>query len=77
MVAEADADASLRAALAAALEANELLREELARRDAEIERLSAELAVLQRMVFGRSSERAGPGDPAPDGGRRPGRGPGP
>ena len=57
--------ASLRAALAAALEANECwertaaeLREALAGRDAEIarqsaelERVSAALAVLQRMVF--------------------------
>jgi len=51
VVAVADADAPLRAALSAALEANERLREELARRDAEIERLSAELAVLQRMVI--------------------------
>ena len=75
VVAEADADAPLRAALSAALEANERLREELARRDAEIERLSAELAVLRRMVFGRSSERARPQDPAPDGdgGSDPGR----
>jgi transposase len=75
VVAVADADAPLRAALSAALEANERLREELARRDAEIERLSAELAVLQRMVFGRSSERARPQDLAPDGdgGGDPGR----
>jgi hypothetical protein len=35
VVAVADADAPLGAALAAALEANERLREELARRDAE------------------------------------------
>jgi transposase len=40
---------------------NERLREELARRDAELERVNAELAVLQRLVFGRSSERARPG----------------
>src|SRR5579859_2030682 len=75
VVAVADADAPVRAALAAALEANERLREELARRDAEIERLSAELAVLQRMVSGRSSERARPQDRAPDGdgGGDPGR----
>src|SRR5579859_6547771 len=75
VVAVADADAPLRAALAAALEANERLREELARRDAEIEWLSAELAVLQRMVSGWSSERARPQDPAPDGdgGGDPGR----
>jgi transposase len=71
--------ASLRAALAAALEANECwertaaeLREALAGRDAEIarqsaelERVSAALAVLQRMVFGDSSERSRPGPPAP------------
>jgi transposase len=75
--------ASLRAALAAALEANECwertaagLREALAGRDAEIarqsaelERVSAALAVLQRMVFGDSSERSRPEPPAPqDGG---------
>jgi transposase len=75
-----DADvASLRAALAAALEANERweqtaaeLREALAGRDAEIarqsaelERVSAALAVLQRMVFGDSSERLRPEPPAP------------
>ena len=75
-----DADvASLRTALAAALEANECwertaaeLREALAGRDAEIARQSAELervgaalAVLQRMVFGDSSERSRPEPPAP------------
>jgi transposase len=73
-VAEADAEAPLRDVLAAAVEANERLarlgdelraenarlREELARRDAELERVNAELAVLQRLVFGRSSERARP-----------------
>ena len=67
----------LRDVLAAALEANERLarlaeklraenarlREDLARRDAELERVSAELAVLQRLVFGRSSERARPDAP--------------
>ena len=61
--------------LARALEANERwertaaelraentrLRMELACRDAELERVNAELAVLQRLVFGRSSERARPG----------------
>jgi transposase len=66
---EADADASLRDALEAnqrweqcAVELwaeNERLREELARRDAELEQVKAALAVLQRMVFGRSSERTG------------------
>jgi transposase len=81
------AGASLRDVLAAALEANrELarlvgeLREENARlraenagQAAELEKLGADLAVLQRMVFGRSSEKARPdspagGGPAGDGG---------
>jgi transposase len=74
VLAEAEADAPLRDVLAAALGANERLArlaeelraenarlaEELARRDARIEELSAELVVLQRLVFGRSSERARP-----------------
>jgi transposase len=86
VVGVAVADAPLRDVLAAALEANERLarvaeelraenaqlRGELARRDAELERMAAELAVLQRMVFGRSSERSRPepqgGDTAPGGG---------
>jgi prefoldin subunit 5 len=57
VVAEVDADASL----TEALEANERLarladelREQLVSRDAELERVKAELAVLQRLVFGRS-----------------------
>ena len=80
VAAGSDADvASLRAALAAALEANECwertaaeLREALAGRDAqiarqsaELERVSAALAVLRRMVFGDSSERSRPEPPAP------------
>jgi len=88
------AEASLRDVLAAALEANrELtrlageLREENARlraenagQAAELEKLRADLAVLQRMVFGRSSEKARPdspagGGPAGDGGLA-GNGPG-
>jgi hypothetical protein len=77
---EAGADASLRDVLAAALAANEQLarladelraenarlREDLACRDAELERVNAELAVLQRLVFGRSSERARPDAPGRD-----------
>ena len=74
--------------LAAALEENARLRvenaglrEALARvlardaeRDAELEKLRADLAVLQRMLFGRSSERSRPeppggGDAAGDGGQ--------
>ena len=37
------------------------------RRDAELERVNAELAVLQRLVFGRSSERARPDAPGGSG----------
>jgi transposase len=53
------------------IEDNALLREQVARlaerdaeRDAELEKLRADLAVLQRMLFGRSSERSRPGPPA-------------
>ncbi len=81
--------------LAAALEENARLRAEnaelrvalaqvLARdaeRDAELEKLRADFAVLQRMLFGRSSERSRPeppagGDAAGDGGQGRGRGSG-
>jgi transposase len=75
------AEASLGDVLAAALDANRemarlaaVLREENARLRAEnaelaaeLERVLADLAVLQRMVFGRSSERARP-EPSADGG---------
>ncbi|HEX6521188.1 MAG TPA: IS66 family transposase [Streptosporangiaceae bacterium] len=75
-----DAEAPLRDVLAAALEANERLarvagelREENARlrmvneeQAAELERLRADLMVLQRMVFGRSSERVRPDPPGRD-----------
>jgi transposase len=81
-----DAEASPGDVLAAALEANRelarlvaVLREENARLRAqnaeqavELEKLRADLAVLQRMLFGRSSERAGPA--ADRGGGEPGRG---
>jgi transposase len=53
------------------IEDNALLREQVARlaerdaeRDAELEMLRADFAVLQRMLFGRSSERSRPGPPA-------------
>jgi hypothetical protein len=73
------AEASLRDVLAAALDANRemarlaaVLREENARlraenaeQAAELERVRADLAVLQRMAFGRSSERARP-EPSAD-----------
>jgi transposase len=82
VLAEADAVARLEGALGQALEANERLaalaerqreenarlREELAIRDGELERVNAELPVLKRMLFGRSSERAGPGTAGGDGG---------
>ena len=38
---------------------------EIARQSAELERVSAALAVLQRMLFGDSSERSRPEPPAP------------
>jgi transposase len=59
VAAEADADAaSLRGMLAAALEANERLSALAEELGEDNERLRADLAVLQRMLFGRSSERA-------------------
>ena len=61
VAAEAEADAaSLREMLAAALEANERLSALAEGLREDNERLRAELAVLQRMLFGRSSERARP-----------------
>jgi transposase len=67
VLAEADTVTRLEGLLAQALEANEQLtalverqRVELAARDAELERVTAELVVLKRMLFGRSSERARP-----------------
>jgi transposase len=86
------AEASLRDVLAAALEANremarlaaELreenarLRAENAEQAAELDRLRADLAVFQRMLFGRSSEKSRPGPAAGDdeagGGRQGGAG---
>jgi transposase len=53
--------AELRAENARLREENELLRAENAEQAAELEKLHADLAVLQRMVFGRSTERSGPG----------------
>jgi transposase len=67
VAAEAEADAaSLREMLAAALEANERLSALAEGLREDNERLRAELAVLQRMLFGRSSERARPEPPPPD-----------
>ena len=83
-LAEADALVRLEGSLAQALEANERLAalverqreeiarlgEELAARDGELGRVNAELVVLKRMLFGRSSERArpSPADGGADGG---------
>ena len=86
MAAEAEADAaSLREMLAAALAANERLSALAEELREDNERLRADLAVLQRMLFGRSSERARPeparadggGDAGPDGAQRKGRPRGP
>jgi transposase len=88
VLADADTVTRLEGLLAQALEANKQLtalverqRVELAARDAELERVNAELVVLKRMLFGRSSERARPattdsggddsGDGDGDGGGRP------
>jgi transposase len=74
VLAEADTVVRLEGLLAQALEANKQLtalaerqqaeivglRASLAARDAELERVNAELTVLKRMLFGRSSERARP-----------------
>jgi len=67
VLAEADTVTRLEGLLAQGLEANKQLtalverqRVELAARDAELERVNAELVVLKRMLFGRSSERARP-----------------
>ena len=56
------------------IEDNALLREQAAllaerdaERDAELERLRADFALLQRMLFGRSSEKSRPGPPGGDG----------
>ena len=46
---------------------NARLRAENAEQAAELEKLRADLAVLQRMVFGRSSERSGPEPPGSGG----------
>jgi transposase len=54
-------NAELRVSLAEALARD-------AEREAEIEKLRADFAVLQRMLFGRSSERSRPEPPAGDGG---------
>ena len=74
LAAALDANRELARLAAELREENGRLREESARlraenavQAAELERLRADLAVLQRMMFGRSSERARPG-PSADGG---------
>jgi transposase len=59
--------AELREENARLREENARLRERDARREAELEQMAAELAVLKRMMFGRSSERARPEAAARDG----------
>jgi transposase len=77
----AEAAEGLRRDYARVCEENARLREENAAQAAELEELRATVAVLQRMVFGRSSEKDRPGppgggdDPAGDGGSgKPGSG---
>jgi len=53
-----------RAEIAGLREENARLLERDAERDAELEELRADFAVLQRMLFGRSSEKSPPGPPA-------------
>ena len=71
----AEAAGELREENARLREENARLLERDAERDAELDRMRADLAVLQRMLFGRSSERSRPGpagrDDA-DGGGEPG-----
>jgi transposase len=62
----AEAAEELRRDYARACEENARLREENAAQAAELEELRAGLAVLQRMVFGRSSEKSGPETPGRD-----------
>jgi transposase len=57
-----------RAEIAELREQNARLLERDAVRDAELEELRADFAVLQRMLFGRSSEKSPPGPPADGGG---------
>jgi transposase len=65
MLAEAlEANRQLSELVSAVAEENARLRARDAERDAELERVRADLAVLQRMLFGRSSEKARPGPPA-------------
>jgi transposase len=59
-----EAAAGLREENALLREQNALLAERVAERDAELEKLRADLAVLQRMLFGRSSEASRPEPPA-------------
>jgi transposase len=59
--------AQLREENAALRAENERLRERDVQREAELDRVSAELTVLQRLVFGRSSERARPQTAGDDG----------
>jgi transposase len=63
----AETAAVLRKENALLREQNARLAERDAERDAEVERLRADLAVLQRMLFGRSWERSRPGPAGRDG----------
>jgi transposase len=69
----AEATEELRRDYARACEENARLREENAAQAAELEELRAGLAILQRMVFGRSSEKSPAGPGAGDAGGAAGR----
>ena len=68
LAAALDANRELARLTAELREENERLRAENAEQAAELGELRADLAVLQRMVFGRSSERLRPEPPPADGG---------
>ena len=76
LAAALDANRELARLTAELREENERLRAENAEQAAELEKLSADLAVLQRMVFGRSSERSRPEPPGGAGDAAGGRGSG-
>ena len=76
LAAALDANRELARLTAELREDNELLRAENAEQAAELGKLRADLAVLQRMVFGRSSERSRPEPPGSAGDAAGGQGAG-
>lgn len=76
LAAALDANRELARLTAELREENGRLRAENAEQASELGKLRADLAVLQRMVFGRSSERSRPGPPGGAGGAAGGQGAG-